>query len=270
MLKALTIASTALLGLFMPAQVLAQAHLKTGTLHAEPRLIAEQMAAKPGQTVWIAIDFAIEEGWHTYWPGTNDTGFSLRAEVEVSPQAEAGELVWPAPHRHATEDGILDHIFEEHMTVLLPVTISEDARLGETATVRLSMRWLVCKSACIMESADRTIHIPITDAISRPSRETVEVFARARSRVPEPLTDEDHITITQEGPFLTITRNAAERLAFYPSEDSQSPRNLLHEGEAEGQSLTIEFRESEEPILGVLEVWTSPDESSLHAIEWPH
>lgn len=270
MLNALTVISTLLLGLILPAMATAQDHQKPRGLHAEPRLVAEQMAATPGQTVWIAIDFAIEEGWHTYWPGLNDTGFSLQAEVEVSPQAEAGGLVWPAPHRHATEGGILDHVFEEHMTVLLPVTISEDARLGETATLQVSMRWLVCKSACVMESADRSIEIPISEAIGRPSRETVEVFARARSRLPEPLTDESPVTITEDGPFLTITSNAAERLAFYPSEESRRPRNLLTDGEAEGQSLTIEFRQSDEPILGVLEVWTSPDVSSLHAIEWPH
>ncbi len=270
MFKTLALAFATLLPLGIPGQVGAQAHSKSSDLHAQPRLVAEQMAAKPGQTLWIAIDFTIEDQWHTYWPGTNDTGFPLQTEIEVHPQiAAAGDLLWPAPHRISSPQGILDHVFEDHMTVLLPLTISNNARLGETVSLQVSMRWLVCKTACIMESAELSIQIPISDAIGRPSPQTAAIFERARSRLPQPITDSDPVTITQEGPSLTLTSTPAERLAFYPSENSRPPRNLLRDGQAEGQTLTIEFRESNDPILGVLEVWTSPTESLLYTIHWP-
>lgn len=232
-------------------------------------LVPEQMTAKPGQTLWVALDFALDEGWHTYWPGANDTGFPLDARVECSPQAAAGDLVWPAPQRYSDTEGILDHVFGGHMTVLLPLAVSPEARFGEEISLRIAMRWLVCKTACVAESAELSIRIPIADAVGKPSREVADLFERARSRVPRPVADDDPVRLDLTEQVLTITCKNAERLAFYPLEDCRRTRDLIRDGEAEGETLSIEFRQSNDPIRGVLEVWSNRTESKLYAIEWP-
>lgn len=240
-----------------------------GDLHARPTLVPERMTVRPGETVWVAVDVEIEEGWHTYWPGLNDTGFPLDAVVECSPNAAAGELVWPAPHRYSPSEGILDHVFEKRMTVLLPVTVAADARLGDSVTVSLDMRWLVCKTACVMESAERSVTIPIAEAAGRVSRETSELFEAARARVAKPITDKDPVRVSFASPWLEVVCGGAARVAFYPENDSREPRELLRDGAVEGGRLRLEFRESDKPIRGVLEVWRSPKESTLYAVEWP-
>jgi len=241
----------------------------TADLHATPRLVAERPVAMPGETIWLAIDFEIEPGWHTYWPGINDTGFALDTRIETSKNVTVGEAVWAAPHRYVAFGDILDHTFEEHMTVLLPLTIAPEARLGDLVTLAINGRWLVCQTACVLESADLSIEIPVSDALSKPSRETAALFERARERLPEPLTDAAPVDVTLKENSLHVAGNNAVRLAFYPSDDCRSPRDLLGQGETETGTLVVEFREGDEPIRGVLEVWTSENESKVYAIESP-
>ena len=242
----------------------------TGDLHATPKLVAERPVAMPSETIWLAIDFAIDEGWHTYWPGINDTGFALDTRIEVSNNAALGEPVWAAPHRHVGFGDILDHTFDERMTVLLPLTVAAEARLGDLITLKVNGRWLVCQTACVLESADLTLEIPVSDALSKPSRETAALFEQARARIPEPLTDETPVEVTFRDGVLKVTGNNATRLAFYPWDDCRTPRDLLHQGESETGTLVVEFREGDEPIRGVLEVWTSETESRVYAVEHPN
>lgn len=265
-------AQTALLGLCLTAAgTLVAAELPDGTqdLHATPRLVAERPVAMPGETIWLAIDFEIDPGWHTYWPGINDTGFALDTDIEASRNVTIGEAVWAAPRRYVAFGDILDHTFEEHMTVLLPLTVAPEARLGDLVTLAINGRWLVCQTACVLESADLSIEIPVSDAASKPSRETAALFERARKRIPEPLTDETPVEISFEGNSLRVSGNNAVRLAFYPSDGCRSPRDLLGQGEAEADTLVVEFREGDEPIEGVLEVWTSESESRVYVLETP-
>lgn len=240
-----------------------------GDLHARPSLVSERAAVLPGETVWVAVDFELDDGWHTYWPGVNDTGFALDAVVECSPNAEAGEMVWPAPHRYVAVEGILDHVFEERMTVLLPVTAAADAELGSEITFSLDMRWLVCRTACVLESAERSITIPVSGAVGKPSRETAALFERARARLPRPITDRDPVRVTLEGSWLELRSDGAVGMAFYPLAEGREPRDPLRDGEAEGDRLRVEYREGDGPIAGVLEVWSGPKESNLYAVEWP-
>ncbi|MCC7387361.1 MAG: hypothetical protein IT431_01190 [Phycisphaerales bacterium] len=242
---------------------------RAGDLHARPTLVPERMAALPGETVWVAVDFELDEGWHTYWPGVNDTGFALDTVVGCSANAAAGEMVWPAPHRYTAVEGILDHVFEERMTVLLPVTVAADAVLGESVTVSLDMRWLVCKTACVLEDAERSVTIPVSDAVGKPSRETAELFERARARVAPALADGDPVSLSFAGSWLELRGEGAVRMAFYPLAEGRETRDLLRDGEAEGDRLRVEYREGEGPVRGVLEVWSGPKESKLYAVEWP-
>lgn len=241
-------------------------------LRADPRLVAESPVAIPGEILWIAIDFEIDEGWHTYWPGLNDTGMAFDPVVEVSPGAMAGALVWPAPHRYESPGAILDHVFEERMIVLLPLVITPEAKPGESIEVRVEGRWLVCDEVCILEQAERSIRIPVVDADStpaKPSPETAALFEAARARIPEPIHPEGPLVAELKDNALLVRAQGAVRIAFYPALESREPVDLLEEGEAEDQSLRVSLREGEEPVRGVVEVWTDEKTSRLFALELP-
>lgn len=257
--------AVAAVGLHAPA-----AQPEGPTLHARPTLLAESRSAPPGGTVWIAVDFEIEERWHTYWPGQNDSGVPLSATFETSPNARVGDPLWPAPKRYFPADGIMDHVFEERMTVLFPLTVAEDARPGETVSISADLRWLVCERICLPESASLTLSLPVEAGTPQVNPDGVEAFRDARARLPRPPKEDDQIHISMVANVLRIEAMGSARLAFYPLEDSRRARRLIDQGEAEGEVLEIEFRESEDPIRGVLECWKRPDgASTLLQIEWP-
>jgi len=224
-------------------------------LHAKPRMLAIRQAAMPGETVMLAIDFAIDKGWHMYWPGYNDSGFALEAKMASSDNATVGSLIWPAPHRFSPAEGILDHVFMDHETVLLPVTINPNAQLGQTVLVRADLHWLVCEAFCLPESATVSIELSVSNAQSRPDVKTVEVFERAKARFPQPLDSNAGVDVSLEGNTLVVHAMGARQVAFYPLEDSREPRNLLEEGLTRADTLRVSFYEGDKPIVGVLEIW---------------
>lgn len=240
-------------------------------LRARPSLIPEKPHATPGETLWIAVDFEIDDGWHTYWPGVNDTGMAFEPVLELSPGVEAGKPVWPAPHRYVSPGDVLDHTFEERMTVLLPLEISPDVEPGRDLTIKMRGQWLVCETLCIIESADLSLTIPAREAgsVGSAAKETAALFAQARSRVPQRITDTSPVRAKLKDGTLTLESPGATRLAFYPHEDSREPRDLLARGEAEGERLTLDFREGDEPVLGVVEVWSAPGRSRVFSVELP-
>jgi thiol:disulfide interchange protein DsbD len=239
-------------------------------LHARPTLVAEAPAAAPGQTLWLALHFEINPGWHTYWPGQNDSGFALRAEFETSANVTIGEPVWPAPHRYFPTDGILDHVFEERMIVLVPAVVNGDAKPGDRVSIAADLTWLACEEVCLAEQASVSIEAPIASAAAEPDPRHAKTFAQARARVPQTPEPGDGVKVDVSDQLLRITAMGASRLAFYPLEGARRPRNLIRDGEREGEALEIELRDGDEPIAGVLEVWMEHQAvSRVFNIQWP-
>ncbi len=236
--------------------------------HARPRLISEHTALIPGQTQWIGVRFEIEEGWHTYWPGINDSGFPASFEIEASSKGtnqiniEIGETLWPTPHRHPSEGGLLDHVFEHEVTMLIPITLDSNTT-ARSVTLTLTSDWLVCEDECIPEYATLSIELPIAKPGSMMSRSAdASLFDAARAHLPKPWPADGSahaIHLGWNDNTLMFHAGWAKRMAFYPSQSSREPVDLLTQGEAQGSMLKIGFRSNDQgqtPVLGVLEVWS--------------
>ncbi|MEO1318875.1 MAG: protein-disulfide reductase DsbD domain-containing protein, partial [Pseudomonadota bacterium] len=63
-------------------------------------LIAEQDTVRPGQTLLLGLHFELEDGWHIYWDGFNDTGFPPMVEWSLPEGVSVGPMLWPAPERY--------------------------------------------------------------------------------------------------------------------------------------------------------------------------
>ena len=76
------------LALFAPA-VYPLTGNSVATDNVKARLFSEQESIAPGQSIWVALELDIRDGWHTYWRNPGDSG-------------QATQIVWtPAagPHR---------------------------------------------------------------------------------------------------------------------------------------------------------------------------
>lgn len=251
---------------------------------ARPMLIAETEALVAGELNTLACSFDIDDGWHVYWPGQNTTGFAPTIELSLPEGWEAGEIIWPTPHRHVLPGEILDHIYEDgEATFLIPVRVPEDAALGD---VRLSadLEWLVCREACIPGWGTVTLETAVVSADTRPAAGTRAgriSKARANTPVPTRLTASGELREAKSGRATGLTlsrteatgaatlefriesgmfRDGVRRLSFYPHESGASVRDLVRAGERSAKQsesvhalrLVAEF--DEKPLRGILVV----------------
>lgn len=218
----------------------------------ELSLVSERSAYEPGQTVQLGLRLAMDDGWHVYWPGANDTGFPVAWTLEGPGTPHAP--LWPAPRRYVNPGRILDHVHEDELLIILPVTIPADAQPGTELTWNVEAEWLVCKEACIPGDAEASVTVRVGPG--KASADAAESFKAARSRLPASESESPRpVRIELSGGTLKIEAKNAAELAFYPAEDARPPVNLFDEGTAKSDRLSIRFGgNTEDPVSGVLEI----------------
>ncbi len=235
-----------------------------GSGHASVRLIVDTRVLGPGNTYTLGVTFDIEPDWHLYSNWQNDTGYPISVSLELPDGFEAGEPEWPAPDRQISPGNILDHVYKEKVTLLIPLRVPEDAKPGEWATIRGHMEWLACREVCVPGQGDATVTLLIAEAGTdlwraadrEPSSDTTRRFAEARDRLPAPVEGSGLSWEWSEG-TLVIMADDAEFLGFYPDLNSVTPENLVEDGESRTGRLSL--RLPEDPgdagfLSGVVEV----------------
>ncbi|MEM0928422.1 MAG: protein-disulfide reductase DsbD domain-containing protein [Pseudomonadota bacterium] len=173
----------AFLLLITPAAAQSGAWVTTG--HAESRLIAEKTAAVPGETLWLALDQQLEEGWHVYWKNPGDSGLPLELSWTLPEGFEAGEIGYPLPHRLPLGP-LMNFGHEGHPLFVVPITVPVDAVTGRTVRIDVFAEWLICLDVCIPESADLSLAIAVAEEADDALR-TAAMIREARSALPRDL-----------------------------------------------------------------------------------
>ena len=230
----------------------------TGKPLAVPRWVVRSGSLVPGTTDTVAIVFAIEPGWHMYWRGRNDSGLYPDVRLTLPQGFEAGEILWPAPHRKISPGNILDHVYTGHAVLVLPVRVPLSAAPGSRVTFEASMDWMVCRGACIPESGTLSAALPVGPAPeSHPSTPDAAVLTDALARLPRPLPSELGLHMEWRDRVLDIRLDEAEALAFYPGTACSNLADPIRDAASESGRLALEFAKSKDPeirVRGVLEV----------------
>ena len=86
------------LALFAPA-VYALSGKTVATDNVRATLVSEQDSIAPGQSIWVALELDIRDGWHTYWRNPGDAGQATALTWALPTGWSASEILWPAPER---------------------------------------------------------------------------------------------------------------------------------------------------------------------------
>ena len=147
------------------------------------RLIAEESAVAPGQTVTVALEQNIRPGWHTYWRNPGEAGEPTEIAWTLPPGWHAGPIAWPYP-KELPVGPLMDYGYEGRPWLLVDVTVPADAKPGASVTLRAAADWLVCKEICIPENATLTLPLSIVAARTAPDPQLAAQFAAARNLLP--------------------------------------------------------------------------------------
>jgi thiol:disulfide interchange protein DsbD len=221
------------------AALAAQEPAASGSELVRARLVARHEALRPGETTLLGVALDIEPGWHLYAAARNDSGYPIVVEPRLPPGHLAGALLWPAPRRHLAPGGLLDHVYEGELTLLLPVTVPEDAEPGTTLRYAAHLDWLVCREACLLGSADVSLSLRVEETTAEHRRTSGAArIERAEARLPRPAA-EAPFTAQLEADSLVIRAPGAARLAFYPDEGCADFADLVAHGEVAGEELRL-------------------------------
>ena len=144
------------------------------------RLVAEG-EAKPGGSVWIALEEQIRPGWHTYWINPGDAGNPTTIDWTVPAGWKAGEIVWPRPKRLPVGP-LMDYGYEGKLWLLTQVSVPADAKPGTTVTLKAAASWLVCQQVCVPE--DRALDVTVKVGANAIDLTQAKDFAVARALLP--------------------------------------------------------------------------------------
>jgi thiol:disulfide interchange protein len=200
----------------------------SATDNVKSRLVSETRSIGPGQTVWVALELNIRDGWHTYWRNPGDSGQATTLTWTLPPGFTAGDIVWPTPHRFELPP-LVNYGYAKHVMHLVQITAPKDLATGAgaaTAVLSAQASYLVCSDVCIPEDAKLELKLPISAAAGTPDPADSALFDAARADLPSaaPATATAKIANGQVvialGKDWGDTLTQIKSLAFFPYEEN--------------------------------------------------
>ena len=211
------------LALFAPA-VYALSGNTVATDNVRARLLSEQNSIAPGQSLWVALELDIRDGWHTYWRNPGDSGQATQIAWSLPPGLTAGDIEWTTPHRFVVAP-LVNYGYAKQALHLVKITASPDLKAAALLDLKAKASWLVCADVCIPESADLDLKLPVTTAGGPKDPAAAELFDRARSELPGAAPAASSAKIVGGQLVITLgkewgaTLSRIKSLAFYPFDD---------------------------------------------------
>src|SRR5882672_1018590 len=160
----------------LPGSVIATENVKA-------RLVSEASAIAPGQSIWVALELNIRDGWHTYWRNPGDSGQATTLKWQLPPGFTAGDIVWTAPHRFEIPP-LMNYGYAKHAVHLVQITAPKDLKAGTPVTLSAKAGWLVCSDVCIPEDADLQLKLPASAEPGAMDPTDAALFTAARGELP--------------------------------------------------------------------------------------
>lgn len=115
--------------------------------HTQVRLLLEQQAARPGDTVLAGVSLRMDPRWHTYWQNPGASGMSTKIDWQLPAGVSAGTTLWPVPQKQPDED-LTTYIYTNEVVLLVPLKLSSTLPPGPL-DLKAKVSWLECDQQCI-------------------------------------------------------------------------------------------------------------------------
>jgi thiol:disulfide interchange protein/DsbC/DsbD-like thiol-disulfide interchange protein len=194
------------------------------TDNVKARLVSESSAIAPGQSFWVALEFDIRDGWHTYWRNPGDSGQATRLTWQLPPGFTAGDIVWTTPHRFEIPP-LVNYGYAKHAVHLVNVTAPKDLPVGTPVVLSAKASWLVCSDVCIPEDASLQLKLPVGAQPGAADPADAALFAAARGELPSAELAATTARVRNGRLVITLgkewgaTLPQIKSLAFFPYDD---------------------------------------------------
>src|SRR3989338_7316935 len=164
------------------ARALGAEPIKIADAHTQIELVSEVDHINPGQSFWVAIRMAMEDGWHIYWNNPGDSGAPPKISWHLPQGLWAGPFEWPFPKRIDYGD-LTSYGYSGEVFFLTEIFAPSTLTIGEPVMLSAHVDWLACEKICVPAQADIALSIPVT---ADPPAQTPwhESFEKTRQKLP--------------------------------------------------------------------------------------
>jgi len=247
-----------------------------GTGNVKARLVSEVSSIAPGQSFWVALEFNIRDGWHTYWRNPGDSGQATTLKWQLPPGFTAGDIVWTTPHRFEIPP-LVNYGYAKHAVHLVNITAPKDLKAGVPVALSAKAGWLVCSDVCIPEDAELRLTLPVGVQPGAVDAADAALFASARSELPSAELAPTTARIQSGRLIITLGREwgatlpQIQSLAFFPYDEGSieyaAPQTLTRGKDAVELAMKVGYQPPRAgAIRGVLE---ATEHSGSEAITVP-
>jgi thiol:disulfide interchange protein DsbD len=179
----------------------------------------EDITIEPGSTAVAGIVLTLDEGWHTYWVNSGDSGAAANLDWTLPEGIEIVSVQWPAPERFVT-GALVSYGFEGRVTALITLRADEDLAVDKTWPVRVDLFWLVCEEVCIPVTSGLSTSIRIVERVNEAGEP--DWLTDAKAELPESGDDwfchllYSDETLELHGEVEGADVGAVEEAFFYP------------------------------------------------------
>ena len=232
--------------------------VRSGNVTAE--LVSEHQTIRPGGMFTLGVSLRPDDGWHTYWRNSGDSGLPTKVEWTLPERFHAGDLLWPHPVKLG-KPPYVTFGYEKDALLLTHFDTPSSLRAGSDVTIGAAVRWLACRDdACVPGKADLTLKLRVDEAAPQPDARWQPAFAKARSELPKAAVDWSANAREQENLVrVEITsppnaRPAADAIRVFPLEAgvldaSSEPKIVATDG---GFAVEIARDERKTPLPDLL------------------
>ena len=115
-------------------------------------VVTDHDTIAPGQTFYLAVEWAMDDKWHVYWQNPGDSGESFQLDLNASEDFTSGPIIWATPKWVATGSDdiqIINYGYEGRPLFPVQIKASEDLNPGDILSISGETYALVCDTICI-------------------------------------------------------------------------------------------------------------------------
>ena len=154
------------------------------TANVKADLITDVSATKPGSSFWVSLKMEMDDGWHTYWRNSGDSGLPTSVQWDLPDGYKAGGIHWPIPQRFEYNSGLVGYGYEGEVLLLMKIQISQQLESGEISLMKAKVTWLSCAEICVPGKAAFALPMVVINSDPIVYEDIREQFNKQKARLP--------------------------------------------------------------------------------------
>jgi DsbC/DsbD-like thiol-disulfide interchange protein len=227
-------------------------------------LLTDAAAVRPGQTLWVGLEFKLPSGWHIYWMNPGDSGEPPKVKWNLPLGFHAGDFLWPYPTR-IEAPSIVDYGYAGSVILLAPITAPADLPMHGSVTLGGDVHYLVCREICVPARASVQFALPVaahggSAAASAATASAVAVhalFEQTRQRLPQPAPaawQERARSVGNEFVLSLRTGKLATQAQFFPMDPDVIENSAPQDVRTTATGIEIHLRKSDQLLKPIAQL----------------